>query len=63
MMHDYCRRRATMPGAIILFVHNSVIERVILAKVSEGLIVEYEVVDKRGRSVAESLKELEASNS
>jgi cold shock protein len=38
------------------FVHLSVVERAGLTTLSEGQVVEYEIVENRGKSAAENLK-------
>jgi CspA family cold shock protein len=39
-----------------VFVHISAVERAGLASLNEGQVVEYEVVENRGKSSAENLK-------
>jgi len=43
-------------GGKDVFVHISAVERAGLASLNEGQVVEYEVVENRGKSSAENLK-------
>ena len=43
-------------GGKDVFVHISTVERAGLASLNEGQVVEYEIVENRGKSSAENLK-------